>query len=49
MKKTYIQPKTAVEQVEINAICLPLSGKGADPTKDVLAPERDDEMEWEEF
>ena len=49
MKKTYIQPKTAVEQVEINAVCLPLSGKGADPSLEVLAPERDDEMEWEEF
>ena len=48
MKKTYIQPKTVVEQVVINNLCLSVSTTAADDSV-VLAPERDETMEWEEM
>lgn len=47
--KTYIQPQTTEEQVVVNSICLTLSDKGANSELDVLAPERDETMEWEEM
>ena len=48
--KRYIKPQVAVEQVELNALCqLAISTTFADEKLDVLVPERDDELEWEEM
>ncbi len=47
--KAYIQPKTTEEQVVVNSICLTLSSKGANSELEVLTPERDEEVAWEEM
>ena len=46
--KTYIKPQTNEEQLAIDAVCLVVSTTPADSSP-VLSPERDDNMEWEEF
>ena len=53
MKKTYIQPKTAVEQVAINAYMVTISSEGKKfdviENSDGITEGDIKEREWEEF
>ena len=46
--KAYIKPMTTVEQVKLNAYLISLSTTAADNSQ-VLAPERTEDVEWEEL